>query len=57
MPNRIACIVLLLLGIALTGCAQNPVSGQSDLVLVSESEELAIGRREDPKVRKQIRRA
>jgi hypothetical protein len=48
---------LLLLGIALTGCAQNPVSGHSDLVLVSESEELAIGRREDPKVRKQIRRA
>jgi predicted Zn-dependent protease len=53
MPNSATRIVLLLLAIALSDCAQNPVSGQSDLVLVSESEELAIGRREDPKVRKQ----
>ncbi len=31
--------------IVVPGCATNPVSGQSELVLMSEDEELAIGRR------------
>jgi predicted Zn-dependent protease len=53
MPNRLIRIVLLLVAVALADCAQNPVSGRPDLVLVSETEELAIGKREDPKVRKQ----
>lgn len=52
-PSRFARIVLLLVAIALADCAQNPVTGQSDLVLISESEELAIGQSEDPKIRKQ----
>ena len=52
-PSKFTRLILLLAAAALTDCAQNPVSGQSDLVLVSETEELAIGRREDPKVRKQ----
>jgi predicted Zn-dependent protease len=53
MPNRLIRIVLLLVAVALADCAQNPVSGRSDLVLVSETEEIAIGRREDPKIREQ----
>lgn len=52
-PSKFTRLILLLAAAALTDCAQNPVSGQSNLVLVSETEELAIGRREDPKVRKQ----
>lgn len=53
IPGNLARIVLLLIAVALSDCAQNPVSGKSDLVLISETEEVAIGRREDPKVREQ----
>ena len=28
----------------LIGCAQNPVTGQSDFVMMSEEQEIAIGR-------------
>lgn len=44
---------MLLVALALSDCAQNPVTGQPNLVLVSETQEIAIGRREDPKVRKE----
>jgi predicted Zn-dependent protease len=46
-------ITALLLALALANCAQNPVTGNPNLVLVSESQEIAIGRREDASVRKQ----
>lgn len=44
-----------LLGLALlagvvTGCAVNPVTGESDFVLMSEDEEIAIGRENHPKI-------
>lgn len=39
----------------LAGCAQNPVSGQKDFVMMSESQEIAIGRQTDEQVRKQYR--
>ncbi len=51
MPNKLTRAGTLLLALALANCAQNPVTGQPDFVLVSESQEIAIGRREDPKVR------
>jgi predicted Zn-dependent protease len=38
---------LLMIGLVfsfLAGCAQNPVTGQSDFVMISESQELALGR-------------
>ena len=38
---------LLIIGLALSllaGCAQNPVTGQSDFVMMSESQEIALGR-------------
>lgn len=44
-------IVLALLG--LSGCAQNPVSGKNDFVMMSESQEVAIGRQSDEQVKKQ----
>ena len=52
-PITIARITALLLALALVNCAQNPVTGNPNLVLVSESQEVAIGRREDTNVRKQ----
>ena len=40
-------VLAAIIGVVLTvpGCATNPVSGQSELVLMSEEEELEIGRR------------
>ncbi len=36
--------------IILSGCAANPVTGESDFVLMSESEEIAIGRQNHAKI-------
>lgn len=49
---------LLIIGLTLTllaGCAQNPVTGQSDFVMMSEGQELAIGRQSDEQVKKQYK--
>lgn len=46
-------IFALLMTLALANCAINPVTGNSNLALVSESEEIRIGSREDTKVRQQ----
>src|SRR2546425_11902803 len=35
------------------GCARNPVTGRREIVLVSESQEIAIGQQSDPQVREQ----
>lgn len=48
----------LIIGLTLTllaGCAQNPVTGQSDFVMMSEGQELAIGRQSDEQVKKQYK--
>jgi predicted Zn-dependent protease len=42
---RFANTLLLMLSLALSACATNPVTGKSDFVLVSESEEIEQGRR------------
>lgn len=39
----------------LSGCASNPVSGQQDFVMMSESQEIALGRTSDAEVRKQYK--
>ncbi|MDZ4201024.1 MAG: M48 family metalloprotease [Gallionella sp.] len=39
----------------LAGCAQNPVTGQNDFVMMSESQEVAIGRQADAQVKKQYK--
>ncbi|MFZ2523677.1 MAG: M48 family metalloprotease [Candidatus Ferrigenium altingense] len=47
---------LLIIGLALSllaGCAQNPVTGQNDFVMMSENQEIAVGRQADEQVKKQ----
>jgi predicted Zn-dependent protease len=42
LNNRLA-ILLVLLSVVLTGCATNPVTGRSEISLVSDAQERAIG--------------
>jgi hypothetical protein len=51
-PAMLTRIATLFLALTLANCAQNPVTGNPNLVLLSESQEIAIGRREDTSVRK-----
>lgn len=49
---RTASLIVLLLTL-LTGCALNPVTGKADFVMMSESQELSLGRQADEQVKKQ----
>src|SRR5437016_852368 len=49
-------ILFAFVGIAIggpLGCARNPVTGKRQIVLVSESEEIAMGQQSDPQVRQE----
>ena len=46
-------ISAVLLVLMLTNCAQNPVTGRTNFVTMSESQEIQIGRQEDIKVRQE----
>lgn len=49
-------LVITALALALlAGCAQNPVTGQTDFVMMSESQEIAIGRQNDVQIKKQYK--
>lgn len=48
-PLLIALAVML----TLAGCAQNPVSGKQDFVMMTEAQEIALGRDTDVEIRKQ----
>ena len=49
--------LFLTVGIAgLTGCATNPVTGSSDFVLMSEEQEIALGRQYHPQILKEMPR-
>ncbi len=53
MPNksRIRRPFLLLLSLlVLSGCARNPVTGKRQIILISESQEIAYGREAHPEV-------
>lgn len=52
-PSLIVRLTALVIAGTLANCAQNPVTGNPNLVLLSESQEIAIGRREDGNVRNQ----
>ena len=52
-PSLATRLSVALVAATLTNCAQNPVTGNPNLVLISETQEIAIGKREDPKVRQQ----
>lgn len=53
-----ACLTHLLgaatLALCVCGCATNPVSGKPDFVMMSENQEIALGRDNDPKIRAQF---
>ena len=51
VPGPVVRVVALALAAALANCATNPVTGNPNFVTVSEAQEVAIGRGEDPKVR------
>lgn len=46
-------LILLLMYLAGTGCAVNPVTGQQDIVLMSEQDEIALGRKTNQQVLQQ----
>ncbi len=52
-PHLLRLLVPVLLFLGLTSCATNPVSGQPDLVFLTEAQEVSLGRSNDPKIRQQ----
>jgi predicted Zn-dependent protease len=54
MRNLITSLIVIT-ALILSGCAANPVSGQQDFVMMSESQEIALGRTSDAEVRKQYK--
>jgi predicted Zn-dependent protease len=47
--------LIVVTALALGGCAANPVSGKQDFVMMSEQQEIELGRTSDIEVRKQYR--
>ncbi len=52
---RLVVPILLAISVvaAIAACATNPATGKKDLVLMTEEQEIALGRETDPKIRKQ----
>lgn len=48
------CTAALLVVGGLTGCATNPVTGRPNFVMLSEEQEIELGRANDPKIRAQF---
>lgn len=55
MHSVIKPLLFCLLLLNLAGCAQNPVSGRQDFVMMSEAQEISFGRSADADVRKQYK--
>jgi predicted Zn-dependent protease len=55
MNRLLSSLLVACLALILAGCARNPVSGQQDFVMMSESQEIAMGRSADAEVRQQYR--
>lgn len=55
MHNLIRPLSVGLLLLNLAGCAQNPVSGKQDFVMMSEAQEISLGAKENANVRKQYK--
>jgi predicted Zn-dependent protease len=49
-PKRIVLFVTLTCAVALGGCTLNPATGERQLTLVSEAQEIAIGQQAEPQV-------
>ena len=50
--HHVACIVLLIALFGASSCAVNPVTGEQELMLLSESEEVRLGRKTDVEIEK-----
>ena len=53
MNIRFSFLIILIGILCIHGCAVNPVTGQQDLVLLSEADEIALGRKTNQEVLKQ----
>src|SRR5207247_11051647 len=53
MKKRILSTLMVSFALISTGCARNPVTGKRQIVLVSESQEIAMGQQSDPQVREE----
>ncbi len=53
--NLFVISILLLGNLFFTGCASNPVTGKQDFVLISEAQEINLGKQEHEKVLKQYK--
>lgn len=54
MIRAIATLFCLLLAVSAAGCATNPVTGNPNFVMMSEEQEIQLGRANDPKIRAQF---
>jgi predicted Zn-dependent protease len=53
MPRRAAAVLpVIVLALLLVNCAENPVSGRTNFVTMSESDEIQVGRKEDAEIKK-----
>src|SRR5437868_15340003 len=53
MTSHASTLLAALLCVTLAACATNPATGEKDFVLMSEEQEIALGRQADPKIRQQ----
>src|SRR2546422_1816728 len=53
MKKLILSLLVICMTAAATDCARNPVTGKRQIVLVSESQEIAMGQQSDPQVREE----
>lgn len=54
MKPRFVLLLGLTVGLAATSCATNPATGRRQLILMSEQEEIALGRQSDAEIRQQM---
>ncbi len=54
MSGKIRLLILSLTSCLLIGCAVNPITGEEELMLVPESQDIEIGRKYAPEVEKQL---
>ncbi len=55
-PSILKLLATAVLATVLAGCATNPVTGESDFVLMSEEQEIALGRQYHPEILKEMPR-
>lgn len=55
MHSLVKALTFCVLSLSLAGCAQNPVSGKQDFVMMSEAQEISLGAKEDANVRKRYK--